>query len=197
MYDRYPSSGSATSTAMTCTPLGASSSVNRARLGCAAAENGQNEATNARTTTDPRSDERRTVFPSWSRSAKSGARAPGWGDPISGVTPTLAVAGSAAGAVGLVARGGDAAVQAASARGNRIAYRMVSSVGEDRVPREPIAYIGGSPYLRPDLAPRLIAWAAAAARFFRPSLARTFPTWCSTVFGLMNRRLPISALDRP
>src|SRR6266576_858176 len=58
--------------------------------------------------------------------------------------------------------------------------------------------MGGSPYLVPGFFAALLAdHAAAAARVSTPSLSRMWLTWCSTVFGLMKRRLPILAFDRP
>lgn len=58
------------------------------------------------------------------------------------------------------------------------------------------ASIGGVPYFVPPFSNRA-AYAAASVRVRTPSLESSRLTWCSTVFALMNRRAPISALVRP
>ena len=70
-------------------------------------------------------------------------------------------------------------------------------VGGDcpRCARRRPAGSGRSPIRRPGSV--RAAYAAASARLRRPSLARTLPTWCSTVLRLMKSRSAISGLDRP
>src|SRR5438105_848009 len=74
----------------------------------------------------------------------------------------------------------------------------VLSVDDPRVPASRPPNIGGIPYLASDSGrASLLAYAAAAPRLFRPSLPKILLTWCSTVLGLMNSRLPISMLEAP
>src|SRR5580658_11294172 len=79
--------------ATTLTFLPRYSSASRARFGCSASENGHHDVTNARRTTEPRSDARLTFLPSWSTSSKLGAASPRCGLPISAVTAMLGIAG--------------------------------------------------------------------------------------------------------